>query len=219
MITENAQPIDMIKPKILDRLSWPKGWARTPEKSRYSLKTPADPVVNADQLIKALQSFGAQKIVVSYSPRAGKGEPGASVRFEKAKIACVLAQDGCEKPEGNLAALTRTIQSLKRMEDSGDIVFVIHVLQSLSESEAVPSKLIGQSTDTHFETVEADVVDIKQNTLKQKPWWEVLDVSHTAGVQEIETAYIFKRQQAVASKNSSLLYTLEEAYAKATSAL
>jgi len=240
MITENAKPLEVEKPKTTAPLDWPDHWPPTSPEGRYKPGTFQDFVTNRDHLIKALNLLGAQKIVISSnvkvsgdgSPLAGNSDnslrPGVSVRFEKNRAPFMLCQDSSASVAENLASLTRIVQAFKRLEDSGDRIFVQHTLTSLatppSDAESTPKEGTTEDTETKtatetLEEIEADVVQMGGNdsglSRSSSTWWELLKVDHDAPPDVIESAYQKARNHAIATQNPSLLYALEEAYHKA----
>lgn len=160
----------MEPPKESFPLRWPEGWPRAKSRSRSKFKTT---LFNAaDEIFREINRLGAPNGIISSNiplrldgrPRGGQAVPidtGVAVYFSLGGKRCVIACDKWLKPEENLWAIVKHIESLRGQDRWG----CGSMERAFAGYTAIPEKTGGIS------------------------WWEVLGVQQDASEEVITAAY------------------------------
>lgn len=174
---------------IASPLSWPEDWPRTPATRRRVNKGPfigrpggggGHPwSFNAarDALVIELDHLGARSVVLSANLDLGPDglplkrgaapeDPGAAVYFELDGKQIVLACDRHNRPEENMQAIVRSLDTLRQLERQGGRVMLERALAG-------------------FRTLQIP-----------RTWWAVLGIQPNATIHDIKRAYHEKAREA-----------------------
>jgi hypothetical protein len=158
-------------------LTWPSGQPRSSRRmaSRFRVSL----AESRKDLLRELDALGAKNVVISsnlelrrdglpYSDSREPSDPGIAVYFNRktnggASRPFVIACDTYEKAAHNLRAVGATVSALRTIQRHG------------------ASSMLEQAF-TGFAALSAHG--------SVKPWWEVLGVERSAGLREIQNAYL-----------------------------
>ena len=179
-------------------LIWPMGWEVTPERDRLPAKDRiTNYLVAKDYTLKELKSLGASNILISSNlPLQADGEPfldyleraidepGIAVYFFVGDKPYVMACDAWQYPKDNLRSIGVAIGHIRSTERIVAPYYLERLLAGfLIVEEEQPS--------TSHDNAHPDISQPHHWPQSPNPqkWWEILNLSPSAGVSEIESAY------------------------------
>ena len=184
-------------------LHYPIGWSRTSSHQRQRARFEVTFAVARDELIRELELLGAKHIIISsnvplrqdglpYAKSKQPEDPGVAVYFQLGKKPHVLACDRWNLVKDNIRAIGLHVAALRGQLRWG----VGSIEQAFMGYQALPESSNGNG---------------------QKPWWEVLDCSPSATLDEIKAAYRNKAHLHHPDRGGDpfVMTALNEAYVKA----
>lgn len=154
-------------------LTWPEGRSRTPPGRRRAGHFQVGFAVSRDELLAELGRLGAREVIVStnvrtrrdglpYSDEREPSDPGVAVYFQRSGKPFVIACDTYLKVKHNLRAIGATVEALRAIGRHGASQMLE---QAFTGFAALPAARAAEPS-----------------------WWDVLDVSPDAGIDEIKAA-------------------------------
>jgi hypothetical protein len=155
-------------------LHWPAGWPRARNRKDAPFKVSGQQAKK--EMFEELTRLGAKDIIVSADQPLNKdgtptlrrswGDPGIAVYFTRKGRPVVLACDQYYEPHDNMRAIGKTAEAMRGIERWGASDMLDRAFRGF---EALPAP---------------------------EQWWEVLEVSQSATVEEIDAAYRAKARAA-----------------------